>query len=140
MNHPDVAIGLLIAVSATAVWFYRCEAHFAWASQGRMTGRAFDAEEKLRIIEEGPEMRIKLGDKARHAITGFEGIAVATVQYLTGCDQICLQQQGLDKEGQPFKAQYFDEPYVDLIETDVVPNRTPGRTEGCDIAPPSRFG
>lgn len=84
--------------------------------------------------------QIMLGDKARHVITGFEGIAVATVKYLTGCDQVCLQPQGLDASGQPFKSQYFDAPYVDLVEAGTVENRTPNRDEGCDISPPDRQG
>lgn len=80
--------------------------------------------------------KIELGDKARHVITGFEGIVVATVQYLTGCDQIGIQPQGLDDKGQPFESRYFNAPYVDLVAREAVPNRTPGRVTGCDIAPP----
>ena len=84
--------------------------------------------------------KLKLGDKARHAITGFEGVVVARVAYLTGCDQVCLQPQGLTDKGDTFDSRYFDEPYVDLVESGVVPNRTPDRVTGCDIAPPSRRG
>ncbi len=85
-------------------------------------------------------MTLKLGDKARAIITGFEGIVIAKVSYLTGCDQVCLQPQGLNEKGDYFDCRYFDAPYVDLLERAVVPNRTPDRTTGCDIAPPSRRG
>jgi hypothetical protein len=86
------------------------------------------------------EYELQLGDKARHAITGFEGIVVAKVQYLTGCDQVCLQPQGLTDKGDTFDHRYFDAPYVDLVQAGAVLNRTPGRVTGCDIAPPSRRG
>lgn len=82
--------------------------------------------------------RLQLGDKARHAITGFEGIVTARVQYLTGCDQVHLQPQGLDKDGKTFDGHYYDEPYVDLIEAGAVPDRTPRRETGSDMAPPLR--
>lgn len=84
--------------------------------------------------------RINLGDKARHAITGFEGIVTARVSYLTGCDQLCLQPQGTNSDGKLFDSHYFDEPYIDLVEAAVVPDRTPARVDGCDTAPPARRG
>ena len=34
---------------------------------------------------------IKLGDKVRDTITGFEGIATAHARYLTGCEQFIVQ-------------------------------------------------
>ena len=79
--------------------------------------------------------RIQLGDKATAVITGFTGIVVARVDYLTGCSQLCLQPQGLDEKGQPFESRYFDEPYVDLEEAGAVVNRTPARTEGATSSP-----
>ena len=79
--------------------------------------------------------RIRLGDKAKHAITGFTGIVTARVEYLTGCSQLCLQPQGVTDKGGTFDSLYFDEPYVDLIERGAVPDRTPGRIEGAMSAP-----
>lgn len=83
--------------------------------------------------------RIELGDKGRHAITGFEGIVTARVEYLTGCNQLCLQPQGIKPDGGTHEALYFDEPYVDLVESGTVPNRTPQRDDGPS-APPGRRG
>jgi len=83
---------------------------------------------------------LNLGDLAKHVITGFSGIVVARVSYLTGCDQVGLQPQGIDDKGAPFDSRYFDEPYVDLVTPNVVADRTPGRVTGCDTAPPSRRG
>lgn len=78
--------------------------------------------------------KLKLGDKAVHVVTGFEGIVVARVEYLTGCAQVGLQPQGI-KDGKPYDSMYFDEPYVDLVEASVVRNRTPRRVEGASRAP-----
>lgn len=50
---------------------------------------------------------IQLGVKARDKITGFEGIVVSKVVYLTGCDQYGLTPS-VCKEGKPADTQYFD--------------------------------
>jgi hypothetical protein len=39
---------------------------------------------------------IKLGQKVRDAITGFEGIATAKVEYINGCVQFGIQPQATD--------------------------------------------
>ena len=51
---------------------------------------------------------IELGDLAKHAVTGFVGIVTAKVQYLEGCEQLCLQPQGINTDGEPFKSRYFE--------------------------------
>lgn len=79
--------------------------------------------------------RLELGDTGKHAVTGFEGIVTARVEYLTGC----LQPQGVTPEGKPLDSFYFDEPYVDLVERGTVANRTPTRTDGSTM-PPGRRG
>lgn len=53
-------------------------------------------------------MEIKLGDKARDMITGFEGIITAHIKYITGCDQFGLKPAKLNKEGLPIATQWFD--------------------------------
>lgn len=67
-----------------------------------------------------PRERLELGDRAKHIVTGFEGIVVAKVDYLQGCQQVALQPQGLNKDGQPIDTIYFDEPFVELLEEDVI--------------------
>ncbi len=52
--------------------------------------------------------KIKLGRIAKDSITGFSGIIVAKIEYLTGCTQYKLQPQGL-KDGSPIKGEWFDE-------------------------------
>ncbi len=48
---------------------------------------------------------IKLGDKVKDSITGFEGTAVAKCDYLYGCKQ--FQVEGVDHDKQP-KSWWFD--------------------------------
>lgn len=85
--------------------------------------------------------RLELGDLARHAITGFEGIVTATVDYLQGCRQICLQPQKLKEDGAPQDSIYFDEPYVDLVTRSVVPVRDVGGMQyEADVVPLRRAG
>jgi len=80
--------------------------------------------------------KINLGDTAKHVITGFTGVVVARVEYLTGCSQLCLQPQGLTLDkGDVYDSRYFDEPYVDVVARETVADRTPGRVEGASAAP-----
>jgi hypothetical protein len=61
-------------------------------------------------------MTIKLGDKVRDTITGFKGIAIARSIWLTGCDRITIQPEGLNKEGKTFEQLTFDEGTVEVIK------------------------
>lgn len=49
-----------------------------------------------------------LGKRAKDRITGFEGIVTGEISYLTGCDQILIQPQGLDEKGLVKDAKWFD--------------------------------
>ena len=51
---------------------------------------------------------IKLGDKVKDKITGFEGITVAKVIYLNGCISYEVQPQKL-KDGKMLDTVWFDE-------------------------------
>ena len=51
---------------------------------------------------------IKLGDKVKDYITGFEGIAIAKVFYLNGCISYQVKSQKL-YNGKPLEAEWFDE-------------------------------
>lgn len=84
------------------------------------------------------EFRVPLGVKVRHVITGLEGIATARIQYLTGCNQIGIQPYGINKDTQePYKSMYFDEPFVEVLSTDVIQPVVPrGKDDGCDTNPP----
>ncbi|MBU0691530.1 hypothetical protein KKG66_09695 [bacterium] len=49
-----------------------------------------------------------LGKHAQDKITGFKGIVTGEIAYITGCDQILIQPQGLDDNGKPFESRWFD--------------------------------
>jgi len=63
--------------------------------------------------------KIKLGDKAKDSVTGFEGIAVSRHTYLNGCDRLTIQPP-IDNEGKHLESFTFDEPQLELIESAVV--------------------
>ncbi len=57
-----------------------------------------------------------LGDKAEHQITGFQGIVTGRAEYLSGCEKILIQPQGLQEKGNPIEAQWFDVPECKTLE------------------------
>ncbi len=61
---------------------------------------------------------MKLGDTARDTITGFQGVVIGETKWLHGCKRLVIQPREL-KDGKPIDAQSFDEPQVELVETDV---------------------
>lgn len=60
-------------------------------------------------------MSIKLGDKIRDKVSGFEGLCVGITTCLHGCNRLTIQPQGLH-EGKPVDAFCFDEPQCELVE------------------------
>lgn len=50
---------------------------------------------------------IELGAQVRDKLTGFEGVAVSCVYYLTGCTQIGVVPKVNDK-GEPRGTEYYD--------------------------------
>ena len=59
-------------------------------------------------------MKIELGDIARDRLTGFEGVVVASTEWLYGCRRLTIQPQTL-KDGKPLDTATFDEPQVELV-------------------------
>jgi len=43
--------------------------------------------------------RLELGQKVKERITGFSGVVMARVEYLTGCHQYAVGPQKMDKDG-----------------------------------------
>ena len=64
-------------------------------------------------------MSIKLGDKVKDPITGFEGIAIGKTEHLHGCTGIGILPQELH-DGKAIDTHWFDEPRVEVIEEGVV--------------------
>ena len=61
-------------------------------------------------------MNIKLGDRVRDRISGFEGIATATAAYLNGCNRVLVEPAKLDKEGKLIEALWFDDVQVEMAQ------------------------
>jgi hypothetical protein len=64
--------------------------------------------------------RINLGDKARDRVSGYEGVCMAKISYLTGCNQVGIKPQGQKADGGTFDCLYFDEPFVEVIEANFI--------------------
>jgi len=82
---------------------------------------------------------VKLGDRGQDAITGFEGIVTARVEYISGCVQVCVTPGGLDEKGQIRKGEYFDIQRVHVVNAGAVVldnGATPGGPQRD--APPAR--
>lgn len=60
-------------------------------------------------------IKIKLGDKVKDKVTGFEGIAIGLTTWLHGCRRVTIQPQEL-KDGKPIEAISFDEPQIEIVK------------------------
>ena len=58
---------------------------------------------------------VKLGDKAKDIITGFEGLVVARTDWLHGCARIGLEPTALDKDGKVQEVHWFDDARIERI-------------------------
>lgn len=79
--------------------------------------------------------RINLGDLAKDRITGFTGIVTGKASYLTGCDRCGLAPQKLKDDGGVAETLWFDEPWVEVVEQDVI---KPVEQRKADAGGPSR--
>ena len=61
-------------------------------------------------------MEIKLGQKVRDTVTGFEGIAECRTIWRFGCERIGVRSQKLDDKGQVTELVHFDEPQLEIVE------------------------
>jgi hypothetical protein len=76
--------------------------------------------------------KIKLGDKVRDPITGFEGIAYSRISYLQGCDRIGIQASVIVEKGKaPIVPELYhvDEPQLDLVK--ILPKKKKTTTGGA---------
>ena len=78
---------------------------------------------------------VKLGDRARFQVNGFEGIVTGTSEYLQQCRQILITPEKLDN-GKQLDGHWYDEPWVDVIKVGVhspraVVESKKGRTSGA---------
>lgn len=94
---------------------------------------------------------IKIGCKYKDLLTGFEGIAIGTVVYITGCNQALIQPRGApDKRPESEwvdeqRLEQVGEEMVELPEVEAAPPAAGGSsvrgikvTTGGDREPPKR--
>lgn len=80
-------------------------------------------------------MMTVLGNTYSDRITSFTGVATAKIQYLTGCEQTCLQPREL-RDGKPMEGVWFDD--QKLTATSALPIKIDEvEFSGADFAPPS---
>jgi hypothetical protein len=59
-----------------------------------------------------------LGKKGKDVITGFEGVIIGKVKYLTGCNQYLLSGPSLN--GKVGESNWFDTDRVEILDGDAV--------------------
>ena len=79
---------------------------------------------------------VKLGEKVKDSITGFEGTVTARAEYLYGCVRVEVTPAAL-KDGVPVESQWFDEQRTSALSEAPSggPQSVPSRQ-----SPPSRTG
>ena len=80
--------------------------------------------------------KIKLGDKVRDTVSGFEGIAFGQTLFLHGCTRIGVQPV-VDKDGKLPEAQWFDEPQLVKVSAKAVETGS-RKTGGPMVSIPTR--
>lgn len=72
-----------------------------------------------------PAKKIHLGQEVKDKVTGFQGIAVCRITYLTGCDRIGVQPPKREDNSLSDECS-FDEPMLDVVGDGIyVPPKRP---------------
>ena len=79
------------------------------------------------------EFIFELGVKAKDKLTGFEGIIISRADHITGCNTYGLKG-GLDKEGNPQDAEWFDEGMIKVTGKGIKPNSLKSVDDGGPLA------
>lgn len=79
---------------------------------------------------------IKLGNKARDKVTGFEGIAISKIEYLNGCIQFCIKPKS--DNGKMPGGEYIDIQQLEFIDDGVAVEAKP--TGGENMGAPKCQG
>ena len=64
-------------------------------------------------------MEIKLGNKVRDKVTGFEGIATARIEYINKCVQFCVKPK-VKEDGKMPDGEYIDVDELEIVDTGIV--------------------
>ncbi len=71
---------------------------------------------------------IRLGQRVRDKVDGFQGVVVARTEWLWGCVRYEVQPEVLADDGQPLKTQWLDQEQLEVLDAPVV--------EGMPLPPP----
>ena len=85
--------------------------------------------------KERNKMKIKLGQKYRDKVSGFEGIAVGKSDWMTGCTTVGLQP-GMDKDGKLPDLTWLDENRLELVKEKAAKIKTDRKRGGPQDNPP----
>ena len=80
---------------------------------------------------------IELGQEVREQVTGFTGVVVGRVEYLSGCEQ-CLVQPPVKEDGTFADSHWFDEPRLTVTLKPKVTIKGAERDPGPDKPAPMR--
>lgn len=77
-------------------------------------------------------MEIKLGNKVRDKVTGYEGVATARVEYLNGCVQYCVKPK-VGSDGKMPDPEYIDVQQLEVVSegATVEASKTGGTQRDC---------
>lgn len=81
----------------------------------------------FKLKEENKNM-IKLGQKAKDKITGFEGIIIGKCEYLYGCNQYGITPLAIN--GETKSTQWFDEGRIEIIGRGILPEEVKVEKDG----------
>lgn len=88
--------------------------------------------------EREKHMSFKLGSKLRDMATGFTGIAVARIEYISGCIQYCILPS-VKEDGKYVDGVYIDEQRLEFVGDGLmIQTRPTGGPSSIGEAPPIR--
>ena len=67
------------------------------------------------------ESTVDFGDQVTDPMTGFKGTVIAITQWMYGCRRVTVQPKGLNKDGELFDTQQFDEPQLKVTKAAKTP-------------------
>jgi hypothetical protein len=83
--------------------------------------------------------KFNLGDEVADKVTGLKGIVVAYTKWITGCDTVTVQPQGLNGNGESFNTETLDVNIAELVKKKSVKiEKKEDEDKGCPRNIPSK--
>ena len=102
-----------------------------------MTGLLYEPLKININLKNNSKMRkFKHGQEVQDKITGFKGIVTGFADYMTGCNQYCVQPPVKNEEYK--EGLWFDEGKLELVPNgkNISPKTVKAKENGCDITAP----